>query len=262
MKAECKKSFVLYVDYKQHLDIIEDAEEYRALFDAIFHYCATGYEPENLSPIAMMAFSFIKTNIDRDCAKWEQKREKRKKAGSLGGKAKASNAKQKLANASNGSDCQANVAVTATVNGTDNGTGNGTGTNNTLMPLSEANEFKGKCPEDYTSEFEEFWKVYPARDGKKNGKRKAFESWWKAIRDKGQTVDSLISDIKRLAHSYGEKPKDASTWLNGRCWEDEAKTHTGGNNGNWSNFREQHEANNVEITAEDDIASAFAKYGL
>lgn len=117
MKAECKKSFVLYVDYKQHLDLIEDAEEYRNLFDAIFHYCATGYEPENLSPIAMMAFSFIKTNIDRDCAKWEETRKKRAEAGRKGGKAKADNAKQEeanLANASNAKHSQANQAVTAT----------------------------------------------------------------------------------------------------------------------------------------------------
>ena len=119
MKAECKKSFVLYVDYKQHLDLIEDAEDYRALFDAIFQYCATGYEPENLKGVAMMAFSFIKKNIDRDCEKWEHTRKKRAEAGRKGGKAKAENAKQDethLANASIAKQNLANLAVTGTVN--------------------------------------------------------------------------------------------------------------------------------------------------
>lgn len=262
MKAECKKSFVLYVDYKRHLDLIEDAEEYRALFDAIFQYCATGYEPENLSPIAMMAFSFIKTNIDRDCAKYDKVREKRRKAGSLGGKAKSSNAKQNVASASNAKQDVANVAVTATVTAT----GTGTVTDikeNTLMPLSEASEFKGLCPASYHPKFETFWIAYPSRNGKKNGKRKAFESWWKVVRDKLSTPDELVVRIIQLAPTYGDYAKDASTWLNGRGWEDEVtKGVFNGKQDRWNDFNEQHRSSSVEITEDDDIASALRKYGL
>lgn len=215
MKAECKKSFVLYVDYKQHLDLIEDAEEYRALFDAIFHYCATGYEPENLKGVAMMAFSFIKANIDRDCAQWEETKKKRKEAGSLGGKAKASNAKQKVAKASNAKQDQANLAVTATVTGI--------GDCNTNMSLSETKEFTGKCPNEYHDKFESFWKSYPSRQGKKNGKKKAFEKWWAIVRDKDITPDFLEERILLLSSSYGDYPPDAAKWLNGSQWEDEVQ---------------------------------------
>lgn len=92
---------------------------------------------------------------------------------------------------------------------------------NTLMPLSEADEFKGRCPASYHPEFESFWKVYPSRNGKKNGKRKAFESWWRTVRDKIATPDELRNRIIQLAPTYGDYAKDASTWLNGRGWEDE-----------------------------------------
>lgn len=90
-----------------------------------------------------------------------------------------------------------------------------------FMPHAEANIISGRCPEKYHPLFEEFWKVYPARNGKKNGKRKAFEKWWKIVRDGIANHEFLKSRIIILAQSYGEFPKDAVVWLNGRCWEDE-----------------------------------------
>lgn len=66
-----KKSFVLYLDYKSHLDLIEDNDDYRKLVDGIFEYQLTGTIP-NLSPRAEMAFSFIKANLDRDSKKYDQ----------------------------------------------------------------------------------------------------------------------------------------------------------------------------------------------
>lgn len=113
-----KSSFVLYLDYKKHFDLIQDDTDFRRLIEAIFAYCETGTEPFDLSPVALMAFSFIRANLDRDSDKYEAVKEKRKEAGRLGGLAKASNAKQMVAKASNAKQSLANVADTVTVTGT------------------------------------------------------------------------------------------------------------------------------------------------
>ncbi len=82
-----KKSFLLYLDYKPHLDLIKDNGEYRKLMDGIFEYQLSGTVPD-LSPLAGMAFSFIKTNIDRDNEKYGRVCERNRKNGMLGGKPK------------------------------------------------------------------------------------------------------------------------------------------------------------------------------
>ena len=64
-----KNSFVLYLDYKKHFDLIQDDGDFRRLIEAIFAYCEDGSEPSNLSPVAEMAFSFIRANLDRDMSK-------------------------------------------------------------------------------------------------------------------------------------------------------------------------------------------------
>ena len=113
-----KNSFVLYTDYRQHTALLS-VEEKAQLLDAIFAYAA-GEEVE-LTGMALMAFSFIKAQMDRDNAKYEEKCEKRKIAGSKGGLAKASNAKQKVANVANARSAKqkvANVADTDTVTDT------------------------------------------------------------------------------------------------------------------------------------------------
>lgn len=116
-----KNSFVLYLDYKKHFDLIQDDGDFRRLIEAIFAYCEDGSEPSNLSPVAEMAFSFIRANLDRDNEKYQTVKEKRKEAGRLGGLAKASNAKQSLANASDAKQNLANLADTVTVTDTDTG---------------------------------------------------------------------------------------------------------------------------------------------
>ena len=105
-----KSSFVLYLDYRKHLDLIQDDSDFRRLIEAIFAYCEDGEEPSNLSPIATMAFSFIRANLDRDNIKYESVKEKRKESGRLGGIARASKAKQNVANEANAKFAKQNVA--------------------------------------------------------------------------------------------------------------------------------------------------------
>lgn len=116
-----KKSFVLYCDYAEHVSLLTD-EDAGKLFKALFSYVNSGTIQE-LSPVASMAFSFIRSQLDRDRCKWEEIRKKRSEAGRLGGKSKGK--KQNLANEANAffdNHSETNKADTVIVNGivTDN----------------------------------------------------------------------------------------------------------------------------------------------
>jgi DNA-binding transcriptional regulator YhcF (GntR family) len=84
--------------------------------------------------------------------------------------------------------------------------------------------------EDYTPEFENFWAQYPRHTAKKS----AFKAW-RAVNPKGinptqDEQEAILHDIAvRLGRGEWQEEQyipHASTYLNGRRWEDEAKpTH-------------------------------------
>lgn len=99
-----KNAFLLY---KNHAEIFEKLSDEQAgkLIKAIFEYERTGVEPE-LEPLLDMAFTPIKQTIDIDAEKYAQKVEKRREAGSKGGKQRVAN----QANATFAKQTQANQA--------------------------------------------------------------------------------------------------------------------------------------------------------
>lgn len=113
-----KKSFVLYCDYRKHFSLLPP-EERGHLIMAIFDYVETGVEPI-LDGMTMMAFSFIRAQLDRDIDKYRETCRRRAEAGRAGGLAKAANAKQSQANASNAKQSQANLADNDTDNENEN----------------------------------------------------------------------------------------------------------------------------------------------
>lgn len=109
-----KHSFVLHTDIGQHLDLLDDTECGK-LFRAVVAYASEGKIPDAMTPAGQMAFSFIKAQIDRDTQKWDEVREKRRKAGKVG--AAVTNGKR-AANAANADFAEqkaANPAVTVPV---------------------------------------------------------------------------------------------------------------------------------------------------
>jgi len=78
-----KKSFILYQDYEQHIQLLTD-EQAGKLLKAIFLY-NQGHDVE-MEPIVQMAFSFIKVNLDRDMEKYESVKERNKINGLKGGR--------------------------------------------------------------------------------------------------------------------------------------------------------------------------------
>ena len=94
-----KRSFILYCDFKEQLDLL-DYEEKGRLIEAIFdHEC--GEPIKDLPPMVKMAFASIRPHLVRNAKEWEDLKRKRAEAGRRGGLAKAINAKQSQAEDSN-----------------------------------------------------------------------------------------------------------------------------------------------------------------
>lgn len=111
MVQKVKKSFVMYVDMylpTENLSLSQKGE----LWDAVFKYNSGG-EVNISDPMAKMAFSFFQQAFNRDAEKYDAVREKRRIAGSLGGTAKATNAKQTVANVANANSAKQTVANVA-----------------------------------------------------------------------------------------------------------------------------------------------------
>lgn len=81
-----KKSFQVYYDYEEHLELLSDEEKGRLLM-AMLKYAKTG-EVSGLEGATMMAFSFIRLQMDRDDAKYEETCRKNRENGSKGGRPK------------------------------------------------------------------------------------------------------------------------------------------------------------------------------
>jgi hypothetical protein len=80
-----KKSFVLYTDYREQISLLSDEEAGR-LFKGIFEYIDNGAIPNFSGNLGLkIAFSFVRANLDRDIAKYEQTRKERAAAGREGG---------------------------------------------------------------------------------------------------------------------------------------------------------------------------------
>jgi len=81
-----KNAFVLYLEYEEILEDLTDAE-IGQLFRAILRYERTQEMPV-LPMQIMIPFKFVKKDLDNNRKKWEQKCEKNRKNGSLGGRPK------------------------------------------------------------------------------------------------------------------------------------------------------------------------------
>lgn len=120
-------SFVLYDNWRAQL-LRLDLTQRGILLTNIFARRASQPLLE-MDPVTDMLFSIISDQLDRDAAKWELKRERRRAAGAAGGKASA-RARQE-AKLTDASERQAKEAENATVTATETVTVNATGTGNT-----------------------------------------------------------------------------------------------------------------------------------
>lgn len=89
-----KASFLMYLDYEEQFNIMTD-EQIGQLMRAIIKYEKTGEVP-NLDGMLKMAFSFIKTQLDRDREKYQARCEKNRENAKKGGRPKKKKSKRKI----------------------------------------------------------------------------------------------------------------------------------------------------------------------
>lgn len=81
-----KNSFVLYSSYMEQINLLS-MEQRGVLLTAIMAYEGKGEIPE-MDGMTLMAFTFIKADLDRDAEKYQRTCEARRSAGLLGGRPK------------------------------------------------------------------------------------------------------------------------------------------------------------------------------
>lgn len=79
-----QKYIMLYTSYKEQLTLLSDSDKGKLIM-ALFDYAETGIVPE-LDGMPLMAFAFIRSQIDRDTIAYEKKCRKNSENGAKGGR--------------------------------------------------------------------------------------------------------------------------------------------------------------------------------
>lgn len=204
MDSKC--SFVLYTEYLEHIALLT-MEQRGLLFTAILTYVA-GYDPPVMDGTTQMAFSFIRSRLDRDGAAYADKIKKRSDAGKQGGRPKAneSNEKQKKAkkaNAFSEKQTKANESNEKQKN-----------PDNVPVPVSvNDNNKKTLCKSaDADALFERLWSLYPLKRGKaqvsKDNKMHLLDIGFDEFQ---RAIDRYKAD---LDNETWRKPQNGSTFFN------------------------------------------------
>lgn len=204
MDSKC--SFVLYTEYLEHIALLT-MEQRGLLFTAILTYVA-GYDPPVMDGTTQMAFSFIRSRLDRDGAAYADKIKKRSDAGKQGGRPKAneSNEKQKKAkkaNAFSEKQTKANESNEKQKN-----------PDNVPVPVSvNDNNKKTLCKSaDADALFERLWSLYPLKRGKaqvsKANKMHLLDIGFDEFQ---RAIDRYKAD---LDNETWRKPQNGSTFFN------------------------------------------------
>lgn len=199
------------------------------VYEAIMEYAHSGTLPE-LGPLANMAFSFIKREMDYNRDQYEATVAKRQEAGRLGGRPK----KQMDSEKANGSDEKQKKQMVFSESIYDNVYVNDNVNDNEDEEKKKREKEISSLDLDISSDdrlleaFETFRKAYP---GQKRGAQVELDNFvrkypqqWRKI------VPQLLPSLERAlawrakAKRAGEfipEFKHLSTWLNNRCWTDE-----------------------------------------
>lgn len=99
---------------------------------------------------------------------------------------------------------------------------NNTSINNINNNRSTARAVDCVSEKQLKEDFEKLWKLYPRKEGKK----KAFEAYKRAIKKDTTNKDIQTGIISYLKHINAQSVakqyiKQGSTWFNGECWNDE-----------------------------------------
>jgi hypothetical protein len=224
-KGEAKKSFVLYCDYREHLALLDDEQRGRLLM-ALLEYVESGKEPE-MGGALMMAYSFIRAQIDRDAARYEEKCRKRREAGKQGGrppKANADEEKQTKAKKANGFFANENNPDTDNDNGTDNENDNGTDNDNENdikispdgdIPITTASTYQTTPHKSLIAMYHYLCPSFPKLRSAGEARKKAISARWKEY---NQDIDTFQELFAKAEASSFLKGKNARNWSASFDW--------------------------------------------
>ena len=214
MQDGSKKGFILYLDYAEHLDQLND-EECGQLLRAIFaHEDPDRPEPTFLRGAAAMAYSFIRAQLDRDRAEYEKRCETNRINGLKGGRPPKPKENQKSERFFE----KPKKPDTDTDNDTDTETD--TDTEKTLSPPDAVEPVKKTDLQ--TERFDAFWKAYP----RKVGKAAAVKAW-KKIKPDADLFERILAAVEAAKASdnwtreNGRFIPHPTTGLNQGRWDDE-----------------------------------------
>lgn len=199
----------LFVDYLDAIEPLGDAERGR-LFTALLEYTRTGTAPQ-LGGNERFLFPMMKAQIDRDVAAFMEEHENiskaRQEAGRKGGQAKASKAKQNLANVAKPSKRWQDLATVAKEKEKEEG--------------KDKESLPPKSPQGESESFVQFWEKYP----RKMNRSKARQAWEELCPDEELTA-AIMAAVQEQSGSAqwqqegGRFIPSPDKWLTGRRWED------------------------------------------
>lgn len=195
-----RDSFVLYVKYLENIELL-NMEQRGILLTALMKYALKDEIPE-MDGMTKMAFSFIKSQLDRDSKKYDETCKKRAESGKLGGRPK-----EKIED-SNAIALKENQDKAKKANGFSEKQNNPD--NDNEYDNDNENDIKNK----YMCAFEQLWTVYP----RKKEKARAYKCYRARLSD-GFSEDELLLAVKRYAEECKENRtqkkyiKLASTFL-------------------------------------------------
>ena len=214
-----KRSFVIYADYREQFAMLPP-EDCKALLLALLDYAETGELPTIEDKTVLMAFTFIRQQIDRDLVKYEATCERNRTNGSKGGRptkqreVEENPPEPKKPTGFYGNPPEPKKPEKDTDTDTDIDTGN-----ETITPNSPQG---GERADIIEARFAEFWKAYP----KKIGKQSALKAW-KRIRPTAELHAKIIDAVAvakgtdQWARENGRFIPHPTTWLNQGRWDDE-----------------------------------------
>ena len=169
-----RDSFLMYTANMDQISLLT-MEQRGVLFTAIMYYAA-GQPVPDMDGMTQMAFSFIKSQMDRDNEKYQKTVEARREAGKLGGRPKGGGSSEKQAETKKANGFQ-EKQTEAKKHDNDNDNVNDNDKN-----------------KNYCVRFEQIWKAYP----RKKEKAAAYKAY-RARLSNGFSEDELETAVKRYA---------------------------------------------------------------
>ena len=197
-------------------------EERGKLITSIFDYSEGNDNTDSLSSSSLMAFEFIKDQLDRDAAKYQDKCDKNRANGKLGGRPKKQSDEEKterFCEKPNGlieNRSKPKKADNDIEDGTDNDIGDGTENDtesDTLPPQPQSDTWKA------ARAFNAIWEAYPPhRRGNRDEALKTFGAIYSSEIDFLKALE-IFKSSEEWKKENGRFVPGFVKWIENRSWE-------------------------------------------